>query len=149
MTPGFSGSLRTKLLAVIVVTTMVALAVALCAMIIYDLRLYRDKAIAELETQAELLGRASEPALQFDDPKAALENAQLLRFRPEIEAAAIYDARGAIFAKYAANAGQNCFRVKLDQKPDDQGLPVTARLTFTGGSGPFETTVAFGEPVGQ
>jgi hypothetical protein len=26
---------------------------------------------------------------------------------------------------------------------------VTARLTFTGGSGPFETTVAFGEPVGQ
>jgi DsbC/DsbD-like thiol-disulfide interchange protein len=49
----------------------------------------------------------------------------------------------------AANAGQNCFRVKLDQKPDDQGLPVTARLTFTGGSGPFETTVAFGEPVGQ
>jgi DsbC/DsbD-like thiol-disulfide interchange protein len=49
----------------------------------------------------------------------------------------------------APNAGQSCFRVRLDQKPDDQGLPVTARLTFTGGSGPFETTVAFGEPVGQ
>jgi signal transduction histidine kinase len=109
VTPGFSRSLRTKLLAVIVVTTLVALAVALCAMIIYDLRLYRDKAIAELETQAELLGRASAPALQFDDPKAAQENAQLLRFRPEIEAAAIYDARGAIFAKYAANAGQERF----------------------------------------
>jgi signal transduction histidine kinase/ActR/RegA family two-component response regulator len=109
MRPGFSGSLRAKLLAVILITTLVALAVALCAMIVYDLRLHRSKAIAELQTQAELLGRASAAALQFDDQKAALENVQLLRFRPEIQAAAIYDARGAIFAKYFANAGQDRF----------------------------------------
>jgi CheY-like chemotaxis protein len=91
MTPGFSVSLRTKLLGVVLITTLVALAVALCAMIAYDLRLFQSKSVAELETQAELLGRASAPALQFDDPNVAQENLQLLRFRPEIQAAAIYE----------------------------------------------------------
>jgi signal transduction histidine kinase/CheY-like chemotaxis protein len=109
MSAGYSRSLRAKLLAVILVTTLVALAVALCAMIIYDLRLFRGKAIAELETQAELLGRTSAPALQFDDPKAAQENVRQLRVRTDIEAAAIYDARGGIFASYAVTAEQDHF----------------------------------------
>jgi signal transduction histidine kinase/ActR/RegA family two-component response regulator len=109
MTPRFSLSLRAKLLAVILATTLVALAVALCAMIAYDLRLFQSKSVAELETQAELLGKTTAPALQFDDPKVAQENLQLLRFRPEIQAAAIYDARGAMFAKYAASPGQDRF----------------------------------------
>ena len=109
MTLRFSLSLRAKLLAVIVATTLVALAVALCAMIAYDLRLFQSKSVAELETQAELLGKTTAPALQFDDPKVAQENLQLLRFRPEIQAAAIYDARGAMFAKYAASPGQDRF----------------------------------------
>jgi DsbC/DsbD-like thiol-disulfide interchange protein len=38
-----------------------------------------------------------------------------------------------------APAGKSCFRVTLEQKPDDQNLPVTARLTVTGGDGAFET----------
>jgi len=109
MRGGFSGSLRGKLLAVILVTTLVALAVALCAMILYDLRLFQGKSVAELETQAELLGRTTAAALQFDDPKVAQENLQLLRFRTEIQAAAVYDARGKIFAKYAARADQDRF----------------------------------------
>jgi signal transduction histidine kinase/ActR/RegA family two-component response regulator len=113
----FSGSLRGKLLAVILVTTLVALAVALCAMIVYDLRLFRGKSVEELKTQAELLGRTSIAALQFDDPKVALENLQLLRFRPEVQAAAIYDARGKIFARYAARAEQDRFP-KLPESND-------------------------------
>jgi signal transduction histidine kinase/CheY-like chemotaxis protein len=91
------------------ITALVALAVALCAMIVYDLHLFRGKSLAELQTQAELLGRTTAPALQFDDPKVAQENLQLLRFRPEIQAAAIYDARGRIFAKYAAKPAQDRF----------------------------------------
>jgi signal transduction histidine kinase/ActR/RegA family two-component response regulator len=109
MTPGFSASLRAKMLAVILVTTLIAVAVALCAMIAYDLRLFQGKSVAELETQAELLGRTTAAALEFDDPKVAQENLQLLRFRPEIQAAAIYDARGKIFAKYSSNAGHDHF----------------------------------------
>jgi len=97
------------MLAVILVTTLIAVAVALCAMIAYDLRLFQGKSVAELGTQAELLGRTTAAALEFDDPKVAQENLQLLRFRPEIQAAAIYDARGKVFAKYSSNAGQDHF----------------------------------------
>ncbi len=95
----FFGSLRGKLLAVILVTTLVALAVALCAMILYDLRLFQGKSVAELETQAELLGRTTTAALQFDDPKVAHENLQPLRFRTEVQAPAVNDARGQHVAK--------------------------------------------------
>src|SRR5258708_26118875 len=100
MSPRFSLSLRAKRLAVIVATTLVALAVALCAMIAYDLRLFQSKSVAELETQAELLGKTTPPALQFDDPKVAQDNLQLLRFRPGIHAPAISAAPGPMFANY-------------------------------------------------
>jgi signal transduction histidine kinase len=124
MRPLFSGSLRAKLAAVIVVTTLVALVVALCAMITYDLTLFRSKSVAELQTQAELLGRTIAPALQFDDPKVARENLQLLRFRPEIEAAAIYDADGNVFARYSSGGGQNL----LPRSPDSDGVSVEAPI---------------------
>jgi DsbC/DsbD-like thiol-disulfide interchange protein len=45
----------------------------------------------------------------------------------------------------ASPAGESCFQIKLEQKPEDKSLPVTARLTVTGGEGPFETTVALDE----
>jgi hypothetical protein len=39
-------------------------------------------------------------------------------------------------------AGAECFRLSLMQKPPDAALPVTARLTVTGGQGPVETVIA-------
>jgi DsbC/DsbD-like thiol-disulfide interchange protein len=45
----------------------------------------------------------------------------------------------------SAKAGETCFIVKLEQKPDEAQLPVKARLTVTGGAGAFETEVAFGD----
>jgi len=47
-----------------------------------------------------------------------------------------------------APAGQSCYRVKLEQKPDDRDLPVSVRLTVTG-SGAFETSVALNAPPAQ
>jgi DsbC/DsbD-like thiol-disulfide interchange protein len=38
--------------------------------------------------------------------------------------------------------GQSCFTATLQQKPPDQNLPVTARVTVTGGARAFETTVS-------
>jgi DsbC/DsbD-like thiol-disulfide interchange protein len=43
-------------------------------------------------------------------------------------------------------AGQNCYRVKLEQKPDDKNLPVTVRLTVTG-DGAFETSASLEAPA--
>ena len=94
-------SVRRKLLGVILASTAAALFVAIAAMVAYELRLYHKEVISDLTAQAELLGKTTAPALAFDDARTAQENLDLLRSRPKIRAAAIYDARGRRFASYA------------------------------------------------
>ena len=106
---GYPGSVRSKLLAVVLLTTLVALLVALVAMIGYDLRVYHRNSVSDVATQAELLGRTSAPALAFDDARAAEEDLALLRFRPKVRAGAVYNAQGALFAKYPANDADDDF----------------------------------------
>jgi len=95
-----SKSIRSKLMGVVLLTVLAALLIALGAVVAYDLRAYHRTLVADLTTQAELLGQASAPALAFDDPRAAQENLALLKFRPQIQSAAIYTARGQRFASY-------------------------------------------------
>src|SRR6266850_2016608 len=98
-------SVRQKLLAVVLLTTLTALLVAIAVMVGFDLRNYRQSLISDMTTQADLLGRTTAPALTFDDPRVAQENLELLHYRPQIRAAAIYNARGKIFARYS-NKGE-------------------------------------------
>src|SRR5882724_10065560 len=93
-------SISHKILAVKLATTLVALLLALSAMVAYDLRLYYQNWINDVQTQAELVGQMTAPALSFDDARVAGENLALLRYRPRILAAAVYDARGRLFAAY-------------------------------------------------
>jgi len=97
-------SVQQKLLVVVLLATLVAVLVAVAAMVAYDLRLYHRSWIADLTTQAELLGRTTAPALAFDDARVAKENLDLLRYRPKMRAAAIYNAKGKLFAKFVNNA---------------------------------------------
>ncbi|HJQ63594.1 MAG TPA: ATP-binding protein [Burkholderiales bacterium] len=97
-------SIRYKIVMVVLATTAAALLVAGAAMVIYDLRTYEQSWVNDLSTQAELIGRASAPALAFNDPKSAREYLALLRVRPEIAVAAIYNAKGKLFASYQRGA---------------------------------------------
>ncbi len=94
-------SVRGKLLAVVIVTTCAALAVAASALIVYDVRSYEHARMSDLSTLADVLGAASGPALAFHDAVEAAENLGLLRVRPTILAGALYDAEGRLFAAYA------------------------------------------------
>jgi signal transduction histidine kinase len=98
-------SLRQKFVALVLLTTLVALLVALGAMAAYDLRAYHRGLIDDMSTQAALLGRNSAAALTFDDPRVAQENLGLLRIHPQVAAAAIYNVRGAMFARYLRRGG--------------------------------------------
>jgi signal transduction histidine kinase/CheY-like chemotaxis protein len=118
--PGPPGSLRTKLLGIVLVTTLVALIVALCAMVGYDVRLYQQAWVADMDTQAQLIGRTTAAALTFDDSKVARENLDLLRFRPQVRAAAIYNARGGIFASYAASPAEQ----QIPTLPEAEGVRI-------------------------
>ena len=93
-------SIRYKLVLVVMATTFAALLVTGVALVIYDLRTYQQSEVNDLATQAEILGRASAPALAFDDPKAANENLLLLKAKSKISAAAIYSIKGKLFASY-------------------------------------------------
>jgi signal transduction histidine kinase len=111
-----SRSIRQKLALMALATTLLALVVAGLALVIYDLRVYREAGISDLMTQAEILGRATAAALAFDDPRAAAENLRLLKAKPGIAAAAIYNAKGRIFASY-----QNGDPSPLPSLPESEG----------------------------
>jgi signal transduction histidine kinase len=117
-------SVRFKLMAVVLLTTLVALLAALAALITYDLRTYHRLLVADISTQAELLGRTTAPALAFDDVKMATENLGLLRLRPQVRAAAIYNARGAPLATYLSPDAEPLPFPKL---PDVDGVRVEGR----------------------
>jgi signal transduction histidine kinase/ActR/RegA family two-component response regulator len=95
-------SLRTKLTLIVLLTTSIVLAGALGAMVAYNVREYHRGWTADLSAQAELLGSTIAPALAFDDPKAATENLRVMRFREQVQAAAIYTASGKLFATWAS-----------------------------------------------
>ncbi|MGK5078687.1 ATP-binding protein [Janthinobacterium sp. HLX7-2] len=97
-------SIRRKLMSVVLLTTLVALVISLGTIVVYDLRSYHRNLVADISTQAELLGHMSSAALAFDDERLALENLNLLRIRPRVTAGALYKADGSLFASYRANA---------------------------------------------
>ncbi len=114
-------SLRRKLMFVVLATTFAALSVAAGALVVYDLANYRDSSIADVRTQADIVARASAPALAFNDPQAAAGNLALLRARPQIVAAAIYDASGRLFASYPPDLDASA---ALPQTPGEEGYRI-------------------------
>ncbi len=95
-------SIRQKLLAVVLMTTLAALLASIGALIAYDLRGYHRTVLGDMATQAELLGHMTSAALSFDDQRLATENLASLRIRPAVRSGAIYNAAGALFATYLA-----------------------------------------------
>lgn len=102
MTPPMQRTVSRKLLSVALLTTLVAVVLAIAAISAYFLRADYRNLSADLRTQAELVGHMSAPALAFHDRTLARNNLNLLRLRPEVLSATIYDAEGRVFASYAA-----------------------------------------------
>jgi signal transduction histidine kinase/CheY-like chemotaxis protein len=99
-------SIRQKLMAIVLSTTLVALLFALIGNLAADVFQFHRILVADMGTQAELVGRMATAALAFDDSKLASENLRTLEARGNIKAAAIYTDRGKLFASYAA-AGEH------------------------------------------
>ncbi|HZM33884.1 MAG TPA: CHASE sensor domain-containing protein, partial [Burkholderiales bacterium] len=96
-----ASSVRGKTIAVVIATTLVALLVNSGALLYYEARALEDDHVADMRTQADVLARASAPALTFKDRKAAAQDLLVLKAHPDIEAAALYGADGELFASYA------------------------------------------------
>jgi signal transduction histidine kinase len=98
-----AGSLRRKLLGVVLLTTLVAVVVALGSMVAYDLRAYHKFWLADMESRALLIGHTAAAALAADDPRIAQENLAELRDQPKVRAAAVYNTRGVVVARYLSD----------------------------------------------
>jgi len=123
-------SIREKLVTIVMSTTLAALVVSVGTVVAYDLRSYKHALLNDLATQAELVGHMTSAALAFDDARLAGENLALLRSRPSVRAAAIYDEHGALFATYVAPGEAGVFPVR----PAKGGHPVRAgaKETYVG-----------------
>jgi signal transduction histidine kinase len=132
-------SLRLKVMLAILVTTAVALIVATVTMLVLNLRDFRGIAVRDIQTQLELIGRATAPALQFGDAAVAAENLSLLDIRPRFEAAALYDASGQLFASYVRTGYEGGF----SSTPGSEGVSIE-RDTVSA----FERIIVDGEVLG-
>ena len=116
-------SIRHKLMSVVLLTTLVALVISLGTIVVYDLRAYHRNLVADISTQAELLGHMSSAALAFDDERLALENLNLMRIRPRVTAGALYKADGSLFASYRANERVGVLPAQVGQ----EGVSIAGR----------------------
>ncbi len=132
MTP--LSSIRSKLVRAVMTTTLAALLVSIAIIVGFDLRSYQRALLNDLATQAELVGHMSSAALTFDDPRLANENLALLRTRPSVRAAAIYDANGDLFASYQAQGEARAMPSQLSGAPrsDRDDLVVHQRIVENG-----------------
>ena len=124
--PGFMRvrrSVRGKLLAVVLLTTAIALVVAGIAMLTHDLDVYRQSWASDLGTEASILALSTAPALAFDDHTAAQRNLAALQARASVQVAALYTTKGELYADY----------VRAGEAPPPSHLPVSTDATRISG----------------
>ena len=108
-----SKSVRGKLLVVVITTTAVALVLTGTAMAVYDMRSFRDRGVAELAAQADIIGLAVAAALEFEDPQSAQSYLEFLEVHPNLTQAAIYTPKGTLFARHSARGHEGADFPKL------------------------------------
>lgn len=102
-------SIRGKLTALTVLSSVVGLLLAAAALIAYAWSSARAGYDRDLETVAQMLSGNSTAALVFRDRKAAAENLAVLRAKPEIRLACLYSsAEAGIFGSYAGADSGAC-----------------------------------------
>ncbi|MEO5685736.1 MAG: ATP-binding protein [Burkholderiaceae bacterium] len=96
-------SLSTKLRIAILGSTLVALTLALGATVVYDLGTWHRGWVADLQSQAELVGHASADDLAAGNSAGAQQALAMLRLQPRIRSATIRDTQGRLIANWGAH----------------------------------------------
>lgn len=95
-----NASFRTKLTAVIVSTTCIAIFLAFALFLANEYTTVRQSTVTDLKALADVVGSECSAALNFDDPADATQTLSALKARPSITYAAVYKG-GRLFAAYA------------------------------------------------
>ncbi len=101
MKPLADQPVRRKLMAILLLSSGVALVVANLALVGIDLFLFRGDLVRDQQALAVVIGENTAASLTFQDPQAAAETLHALHGRPVVIAAGLYDqASGSLFATY-------------------------------------------------
>ncbi len=109
--------IRQKLMLIAMLTTGGALLLAGLAIIYFNLSRFRGEMERDLSTLADVFGQTSNAALTFNDPKTAGEILSGLNLRPSITAAALYDGKGNLFARWVREGSDTA----LPPRPEEDG----------------------------
>src|SRR6202521_1273589 len=93
-------SISTKLQAIVMVTSVIALVVAALLFTLYDRATFLREKTQDLVVTAKMIGSNSTGALSFHDIRLARELLNALQAKQHVVNACIYDSDGTVFAKY-------------------------------------------------
>jgi signal transduction histidine kinase/DNA-binding response OmpR family regulator len=93
-------SIRVKLMTGFMLTSMVALLIAVTAIALYDFAVFKERVLADANVLAGIMGANSASSIVFNDRDAAKTTLSALRAQPRIVAGAVFDKDGNLFAEY-------------------------------------------------
>ncbi len=128
--------IKTKLTAITMLTSGVALLLACAAFVGYELMVFRTAIVDELSTTAAIVGDNSAAALTFDDPASARQTLRSLNVHPYIVGAALYARDGKLFASYRREPADAAFQLPRVQEQghrfEDERLRLFHRFELAG-----------------
>src|SRR6266702_2204855 len=107
--------IRSKVIGVIMLTSVIVLALTAAVFMIYDLVTYRESLRRDLVMTARITGNASTAALTFRNEANAEEALGGLKADPNVMASALYPAQGNIFVRYPTDMPITQFPLKPGQ----------------------------------
>jgi PAS domain S-box-containing protein len=107
--------IQRKLMAVILLTTSLALVVSCIGFITYEISTLKKNITRSLATRAEIIAANIRTTLELQHPADATEVLNALQKDPRMVSACIYDRNGRLFARYPANAPDGLFPKSPDQ----------------------------------
>jgi len=93
-------SIRVKLMTGFMLTSIVALLIAVTAIAFYDFAVFKSRVLADANVLAGIMGANTASSIVFNDRDAARATLSALRAQPRIVAGAVFDKDGNLFAEY-------------------------------------------------
>jgi signal transduction histidine kinase len=100
--------IRRKLLLLTLASSATALALASGGFLAWDITQFRSDLVQDIDAQAAIVADNSAAPLAFRDVRAATETLAVMRLRPRVSAACLYDAQGQPFASYLRTPQERC-----------------------------------------
>ncbi len=110
-------SIKKRVRSVILLASAIVVLVTAAAFVTYEAISFRSRLVRNLATLAAVVADNSAAPLAFENETIAQEILGALRAEEDIEAAAIYDAKGNLFARYPPTVGA----AALPARPDRPG----------------------------